>query len=67
YGDRVELRPQLGDGRSPEASDIAAAVHLSHDVSLALAATLATAHLVLCAPRSAWRPPMRTEAEWGSR
>lgn len=43
YGDRVELRPTLGDGRSPEAADIARAVRLSHDVGLALAGTLAAA------------------------
>lgn len=40
YGDRVELRPPLGDGRPPAAADIARAVRLSHDVGLALAATL---------------------------
>lgn len=37
YGDRVELRPPLGDGRPPEAADIALAVRLSRDVTLALA------------------------------
>ncbi|HEX3394156.1 MAG TPA: adenosylcobinamide-phosphate synthase CbiB [Acidimicrobiales bacterium] len=41
YGGRVELRPSLGDGRPPETLDIARAVHLSTDVSLALAAVLA--------------------------
>ncbi len=41
YDGRVELRPSLGDGRPPEPGDIARAVHLSTDVSLALAATLA--------------------------
>ena len=40
YGDRVELRPSLGSGRAPEAGDIAAAVRLSRDVSLALAGSL---------------------------
>jgi adenosylcobinamide-phosphate synthase len=40
YGDRVELRPPLGSGRPPEPADIAAAVRLSRDVTLALAALL---------------------------
>lgn len=38
YDDRVEVRPPLGDGRPPEPEDIAAAVRLSRDVTLALAA-----------------------------
>ncbi len=42
YDGRVELRPSLGDGRPPEPADITRAVHLSTDVSLALAAVLAT-------------------------
>ncbi|MGI8775990.1 MAG: adenosylcobinamide-phosphate synthase CbiB [Acidimicrobiales bacterium] len=46
YDGRVELRPSLGDGRPPETADIARAVHLSTDVSLALAAALATVGLV---------------------
>ena len=41
YGDRVEVRPPLGTGRPAEAADIARAVSLSRDVSLALAAALA--------------------------
>ena len=45
YGDRVELRPALGMGRPPEAADIAAAVRLSHDVALMLAAVLVMADL----------------------
>jgi adenosylcobinamide-phosphate synthase len=40
YGDRVELRPTLGDGRPAEATDIARAVRLSRDVTYALAAAL---------------------------
>jgi adenosylcobinamide-phosphate synthase len=36
YGDRVESRPVLGDGRPAEADDIAAAVRLSRDVTAAL-------------------------------
>lgn len=43
YGDRVEHRPMLGDGRSPEAADIPRATRLSSDVALALAAALAGA------------------------
>lgn len=45
YGDRVEVRPTLGEGRSPEAGDIGAAVRLSHDVGLALAAALVVVDL----------------------
>jgi adenosylcobinamide-phosphate synthase len=41
YGARVEVRPYLGDGRPPEAADIAAAVRLSRDVTYALAASVA--------------------------
>jgi adenosylcobinamide-phosphate synthase len=41
YGDRVELRPPLGDGRPAEPGDIAPAVRLSRHVGLALATTLA--------------------------
>jgi adenosylcobinamide-phosphate synthase len=40
YGDRLELRPHLGDGRPAEPEDIARAVRLSRDVSLVLAAAL---------------------------
>jgi adenosylcobinamide-phosphate synthase len=40
YGDRVEQRPALGDGRPPEPADIEAAVRLSHDVGSALALAL---------------------------
>jgi adenosylcobinamide-phosphate synthase len=46
YGERVELRPPLGDGRPPERADISAAVRLSRDVTYALAATLGAAGLV---------------------
>jgi adenosylcobinamide-phosphate synthase len=41
YGERVEHRPLLGDGRPVDGSDIERAVRLSDDVTLALAATLA--------------------------
>jgi adenosylcobinamide-phosphate synthase len=41
YGERVEQRPRLGDGRPVGAADIGLAVRLSDDVTLALAATLA--------------------------
>ena len=40
YGDRVEGRPRLGDGRPVAPHDIARAVRLSHDVGLALAGSL---------------------------
>jgi adenosylcobinamide-phosphate synthase len=41
YGTRVEVRPALGVGRPPEPADIARAVRLSRDCTLALAAALA--------------------------
>jgi adenosylcobinamide-phosphate synthase len=46
YGDRMELRPVLGDGRPPERCDIRRANRLSRDVSHALAGLLAVAGLV---------------------
>jgi adenosylcobinamide-phosphate synthase len=46
YGDGIELRPPLGDGRPPERADIASAVRLSRDVTLALAAALVAAPLL---------------------
>jgi adenosylcobinamide-phosphate synthase len=46
YGDRLEVRPGLGDGGPPVAGDISRAVRLSRDVSMALAGALATADLV---------------------
>jgi len=56
YGDVVEARPALGDGRAPGAADIAAAVALSRDVTWALAAALAAAGAAgLLAARSAER------------
>jgi adenosylcobinamide-phosphate synthase len=51
YGDRVELRPLLGDGRPPERRDIRRANRLSRDVTIALAGLLATAGLVQAARR----------------
>ena len=45
YRGRVEHRPTLGDGRPPSRGDIARAVRLSRDVSLALAGLLAVAGL----------------------
>ena len=36
YGDRVEVRPYLGDGRPAEVDDIARVVRLSRDVTAAL-------------------------------
>ena len=40
YGDRVEVRPPLGTGRPAEPPDIARAVDLSRDVTVALGAFL---------------------------
>jgi adenosylcobinamide-phosphate synthase len=45
YGDRVERRPVLGDGRAPGPADVRAAVALSRDVTWLLAAALAGAAL----------------------
>jgi adenosylcobinamide-phosphate synthase len=47
YAGRAELRPSLGSGRPAEAADIPRAVALSTDVSLALAAVLATLGVAL--------------------
>ena len=41
YGQRVELRPAMGDGRPPEPVDIARSIRLSQHVTLALAGVLA--------------------------
>jgi len=55
YGDRVELRPTLGDGRPPEPADIARAVALSADVGLAVAGLLTAAGTALALSRwSRW-------------
>jgi adenosylcobinamide-phosphate synthase len=43
YGERVELRPPLGDGRPAELADISRAVRLSNDIGLALAGLLVVA------------------------
>ena len=57
YAGRVDPRPTFGSGRSPEPADIDAAVLLSRDVTLALAALLAAPALLSAAtvrrPRSA--------------
>jgi adenosylcobinamide-phosphate synthase len=45
YGDRVEHRPWLGQGRPPARSDIQPAVRLSSDVNWLLTAVLAAAGL----------------------
>lgn len=54
YGDLVEVRATLGDGRPVEASDIARAVRLSQDCTLVLGGALASAG-VLSWMRSARR------------
>jgi adenosylcobinamide-phosphate synthase len=51
YGDRVEHRPFLGQGRPAGPGDIAAAVRLSLDVGVLLSATLATAAVTRMRPR----------------
>ena len=58
YAGRVDPRPAFGTGRPPEPADIAAAVRLSRDVTLALAALLA-APSVAAALRRPARAPKR--------
>ena len=41
YGDRVELRPHLGEGRPADVDDIARVVRLSRDITVALGLLLA--------------------------
>jgi adenosylcobinamide-phosphate synthase len=50
YGERIEHRPALGQGRHPEPGDIAAAVRLADDVAVLLAVLLG-ALAVLRRPR----------------
>jgi adenosylcobinamide-phosphate synthase len=59
YGDVVEARPALGDGREPGRADVHAAVALSRDVTWLLAALLATAGGLAVARRRAGRRPTR--------
>ena len=40
YGDQVEMRPHLGDGRPAEPGDIDRVVQLSRDVTVALGLAL---------------------------
>jgi adenosylcobinamide-phosphate synthase len=40
YGDRIEVRPVLGNGRLPEVGDIARAVQLCRQVTVALVTVL---------------------------
>ena len=47
YGERVEHRPTMGDGRAPAAGDIREAVTLSRDVTCALAMTLVSGAALL--------------------
>ena len=57
YGDRVEVRPPLGDGRAPGAADIDDAVELAGDVGLALAGLLVVAGTAQSVRRlRRWRP-----------
>jgi adenosylcobinamide-phosphate synthase len=56
YGDTVEHRPLMGDGRPVEAADIDAAVALSRQVSWALAGILGATGLVATVTRRRRRP-----------
>ncbi len=62
YARRIDPRPTFGTGRPPEPADIEAAVRLSRDVTLALAALLATpAVLGATIRRRPRRPAARPE------
>ncbi len=63
YGDRTELRPPLGTGRPAGPDDIARAVALSRDVSLALAGALCALSVV----NSAISAQITTESARGVR
>jgi adenosylcobinamide-phosphate synthase len=65
YGDRVEVRPPLGDGRPPEPADIARAVRLSHDVGLAVAASLVLTPRLLRPFATSWRSWRAADCEGG--
>jgi len=71
YGERVEVRPPLGDGRAPERVDIARAVRLATDLSAALAGALALAGCLSDigrAPSTDGRDLVRTRVNrWPSR
>jgi adenosylcobinamide-phosphate synthase len=56
YAGRVDPRPAFGSGRPPEPGDIDAAVRLSRDVTLALAALLAAPAILLALRRHPERP-----------
>ena len=58
YNGRIDHRPAFGGRRDPGPADIAAAVRLSRDVTLALAALLAGAAAFAAGPRR--RPPHRS-------
>jgi adenosylcobinamide-phosphate synthase len=51
YGDRSEVRPALGDGRSAEVRDIERARALSRDVTIALGLLVLAPRLLVLAPR----------------
>ena len=57
YAGRIDPRPTFGAGRPPEAADIVAAVRLSRDVTLALAALLAAPAVLGATIRRRLRPP----------
>ncbi|MGH9009035.1 MAG: CobD/CbiB family cobalamin biosynthesis protein, partial [Acidimicrobiia bacterium] len=66
YAGRVDPRPTFGTGRPPEPTDIDAAVRLSGDVTLALAALLATpAVLTIVARRRPAPLPQRDRLRAG--
>ena len=62
YGDRVETRGPLGDGRPPGPADVARAVRLSRDV--AVATLLLSAALPAPTPPPAPAPPARGVRSW---
>jgi adenosylcobinamide-phosphate synthase len=63
YGDRVERRPWLGQGRPAATCDIRPAVRLADDVNWLLTATLAAAGLALRQTQTAHTASANREAE----
>ncbi len=57
YGDRIELRPALGDGRAAEPADIERAARLADDVAVALIAILGAAGMVVSMRNRSARHP----------
>jgi len=57
YGERVEHRAVMGDGRPPVRADLAGARRLARRVGVGAIAAAAGLSLLICAPRASTRPP----------